>query len=297
MAAKSDSLLFDKSVDLVLMFLGLYAAMAVQDFADHHKDKQQYKQLLTGFQEELESNRIQRTNIEEKLGALNDLKEIGQAGNSFEFFTAQTTYMRSFLDCYSELKLGDKKTKISPERKKECVSLLKKGFRQKAPEHLALTPVYRRDVWRFYLAGGVQLFQTFEKPTGQARCQVEGQPSTGLAICIGSIYNKLSVVEQQVRGIQNLVNDTYFNRQGILDAEFKEFKRQMKVLGKRTDAEAVSLTNTLVTRLHQKLNEGQLAVDLSLSMMKYKIKQLKRTADTLDQRFAEVLSALNNEIK
>jgi hypothetical protein len=55
-APKDKSLLFDKSVDLLLMFLGLYAAMAVQDFADHQKEKKQYRQLIQGFHEELQSN-------------------------------------------------------------------------------------------------------------------------------------------------------------------------------------------------------------------------------------------------
>ena len=119
MAAKNESLLFDKAVDLVLMFLGLYAAMAVQDFADHHKDKQHYKQLIQGFQEELDSNRAQRSNIEEKLGAIDKPKTIGQAGDSFDFFTAQTDYMRSFLDCYADLKLTNKSSKLSKERNSE----------------------------------------------------------------------------------------------------------------------------------------------------------------------------------
>ncbi len=294
---KGNSLLFDKSVDLVLMFLGLYAAMAVQDFADHHKEKSHYRQLVQGFQEELASNQSQRSNIEEKLGTLSESKEIGQAGDSFEYFTAQTQYMTSFLSCYEDLKLSDRRSKLSPERKKECGALFKQKFKRTPPEHLDLSPVYRRDVWRFYLAGGVQLFQTFEKPSTQPRCHIEGKASLGLSICIGSVYNKLSTVENQVSEIQRLVNDTYFNRQGILDAEFKSFKRHMRRLGKRKDKAATEQTKAHIAELYLHLREGQLAVDLSLSLMRFKIKQLKKTASELNLRFDEVLSALNTELK
>lgn len=299
MSKKDKSLLFDKSVDLILMFLGLYAAIAVQDFVDHQKDKDHYQQLLSGFKEELMSNQGQKSNIESRLGALDQVNSIGDAGTSFEFFTAQTKYMSSFLSCYLDFKLKgtSKKYALTPKREQECKALFKEGFKQTAPKHLSLSPVYRKDVWRFYLAGGVQLFQTFEKPSRVSRCTIEGQPSTGLAICIGSIYTVLKKVEKQVAGIQKLVNDTYFNRQGILDAEFKDFKRQMKQLGKRKDAEAIALTKSLVDKLNQHLREGQQAVDLSLSLMRFKISQLKATATSLDQRFDDVLKSISAEIK
>ena len=254
---------------------------------------------MSGFKEELLSNQGQKSNIESKLGPLDQAKTIGEAGESFEFFTAQTKYMSNFLSCYLDFKLKgtSKKYALSEEREQECKNLFKNGFKQAAPEHLSLSPVYRKDVWRFYLAGGVQLFQTFEKPSTQSRCTIEGKPSTGLAICIGSIYTVLKKVEKQVAGIQKLVNDTYFNRQGILDAEFKDFKRQMKKLGKRKDAEAIELTKSLVKNLNQHLREGQQAVDLSLSLMRFRISQLKATATALDQRFNDVLNSISAELK
>nr|ADI18886.1 hypothetical protein [uncultured delta proteobacterium HF0010_08B07] len=298
MSNKDRSLLFDKSVDLVFMFLGLYAAIAVQDLVDHQKDKQNYQQLLSGFKEELESNQDQRSNIESKLGDLDKLKDIGESGDSFSFFNTQGKYMDKFLSCYLDMKLKSiKKKALSEERTTECKALFKKGFKHKAPEHLDLSPVYRKDVWRFYLAGGVQLFQVFERKAKQPRCTIEGKPSYGLAICIGSIYTMLKKVENQVAEIQSLVNDTYFNRQGILDAEFKVFKRVMKTLGKRTDSEAINILKEHTAQLKSDLQSGQQAVDVSLSLMRFKIKQLKKTALSLDQRFNEVINALNKEIK
>ena len=106
---KSSSLLFDKGLDLVLMFLGLYAAMAVQDFVDHGKDRIQYVKLLEGFEEELKSNKAQRSNIESKLGSLDQRDDIGEADESFNFFAQQTRWMDRFVRCYTDILLNKSK--------------------------------------------------------------------------------------------------------------------------------------------------------------------------------------------
>lgn len=295
----ADSIVVDKSLDLILMFLGLYAAMAVQDFVDHRKDRSHFHELLSGFQEELKSNQSQRQTIEAKLGEIDELKEIGEAGASFSYFSAQTQYMEKFLGCYTQLRLkGTKGAKpISDEELKECKAILRAGFKQPPPEHLDLAPVYRREIWRLYIAGGVQLFREFEKPSNEARCELEGKATTRLAVCLGSIYSELEVIEAQVAAIQDLVNETYFHRQGILDAEFKRFKRQIALLGKRKDAEAAQMISESSAKLNDRLREGQQAVDISLTLMRFKIRQLKVTARDLDQRIQGVLSSLEREIQ
>ena len=135
----SPSLLFDKGLDLVLMFLGLYAAMAVQDFVDHGKDRVQYIKLLEGFQEELESNKAQRTNIESKLGSLDERNSTGDADKSFNFFGKQTKYMDQFVRCYTDILLNkSKQEKVSPARLKSCFTFLKSKF--KASPSLSRSP-------------------------------------------------------------------------------------------------------------------------------------------------------------
>ena len=294
----SDSIFLDKLLDLILMFLGLYAAMALQDLVDHHKDRAQYVELLRGFKEELNSNRDQRQVIESKLGAIAEPKQIGEAGASFKFFTEQTQYMDRFLTCYTSLRLKGTKQgpKLGAKEQRECAALLRNGFKKTAPEHLDLAPVYRRDMWRLYIADGVQLLREFEKPSNRPRCMIEGKPSHRLAICVGSIYSELDEIERQVEAIQRLVNDTYFYRQGVLDAEFKHFKRELGALGKRKDAEAARQIKQESTSLRAKLYEGQQAVDISLSLMRFKIRQLKVTASQLDKHISEVLDTLNREV-
>jgi hypothetical protein len=294
---KSSSLLFDKGLDLVLMFLGLYAAMAVQDFVDHGKDRSQYIKLLEGFQEELESNKAQRTNIESKLGSLDQRNSIGEADKSFIFFGKQTKYMDQFVRCYTDILLNKaKQAKVSPARLKSCFTFLKAKFKLKQPEHLDLSPVYRRDVWRLYLAGGVQLFREFESESVYDRCQIEGKSSKRLAICIGSIYSELSDVEGQVHTIQELVNETYFFRQGVIDAEFGRFKRKVKELKSRKDADAAKQLRELRDRLIHNFQEGQEALDISRTQLRYKIRQLKDTTLKLEKRIDAVLNSIRNEV-
>ena len=72
----SSSIWFDKLIDLVLMFVGLYAAMEVQDFVDYRQDKKQYNQILEGFKDELKSNQKQKLTIEGGLGAISLLNDL-----------------------------------------------------------------------------------------------------------------------------------------------------------------------------------------------------------------------------
>ena len=293
----TSELLFDKGIDFLLMFLGLWAAMLAQDCADHQRDKQQYVKLLEGFQEELENNRDQRSVIESKLGDLSEDKSIGEAAESFDYFSAQAQYMRSFLPCYVDIRSRGVRgvRTLSAERKAECRKALKQS-KPKQATHLDLSPVYRRDVWRLYLADGVGLFREFESTSAYPRCEIEGKPTKLLAICIGSVYRELSEVERQVSAIQELVNETYFFRQGALDAEMRALTRTMKSLGKPKSVQDVTRLKTLTTDFLTKLNQDEMIVKISRAQMRYKIRQLKQTALELERDIGQAVKALKLEI-
>ena len=61
-------LFIDKTVDFVLIFVGLYAAVALQRYQDDQKEKEEYAMLLNDFKHELEANRAQHATIESDLG-------------------------------------------------------------------------------------------------------------------------------------------------------------------------------------------------------------------------------------
>lgn len=284
----------DKSIDLLLMFLGLYAAMELQDFVDHRQNKKQYTQLLEGFADELKNNQNQRVTIESGLGNLSKLSEFGEAESSLNYFMKLSTYAMDFSGCYVDLRINQ--GKLNSARSTECKRLFKERFNEPKPPHLELSPVYRRDVWRLYLADGVQLFREFERKQRKQRCSIGEGGSKKLAICIGSIYAELDAIEERVEGIQRLVNETYFYYQGVLEAEFKLFKTSVQQYKGRRDKEASHILNRARDTLHQKIKEGQQAVEISRSQMRSKIIQLKRAARKLDERFDEVKGALKTEL-
>lgn len=285
----------DKAIDLAIMFLGLYAAMGLQDLVDYSRDKSQYRQLIEGFQEEVKSNQRQRGALESSLGSLDEQAVFGEAEASFDYFIALSGYAERFSACYTTLRLSKtKKGKrgVSAKELAGCKRTLSTKFALKRPALLSLSPVYRRDVWQLYLADGVRLFRSFERKAEATRCTIEGQPSRELSICVGSIYNQLDDVESQVAQIQALVNETYFYNQGVLDAELKAFKRGVKGLKGKPDAEVISTLKALNESLANVIKERRLRVDISRSQLRAKIQQLKQTARTLDDRFKEVLKAL-----
>ena len=291
----TSSIWFDKLIDLLLMFLGLYAAMELQDFVDHRQDKKQYKQLLDGFKDELKSNQKQRQSIESGLGSLDKLSDFGESEKSLDYFMSLSTYAAKFSGCYVDLRVN--KSGLKKDRLSECKLLFKTKFTQDKPPHLELSPVYRRDVWRLYLAGGVQLFRDFESKVKTARCAIGDGSSKKLAICIGSIYAELDDIEERVRSIQSLVNETYFYYQGVLEAEFNLFKKVAKEYKGRQDKEAVKVINSAREALHIKIKEGQQAVEISRSQMRSKIIQLKKEVLKLDARFTEVRGAVKGELR
>ena len=285
----------DKTIDLLLMFLGLYAAMELQDFVDYRQDKKQYTQLLEGFRDELQNNQRQRSAIESGLGALDKLSDLGESEASLDYFMNLSRYAIDFSGCYVDLRVNQ--SKLDADRTRECKQLFKERFATPKPPHLELSPVYRRDVWRLYLAGGVQLFRQFESKQRTQRCSIGEGGSKKLAICIGSVYAELDGIEERVEGIQRLVNETYFYYQGVLEAEFKLFKKNVQRYKGRKDKEAREVILRSRDALHEKLKAGQQAVEISRSQMRSKIIHLKRAARRLDERFEEVRGALNAEMK
>jgi len=293
-------LLLDKLLDLALMFLGLYAAIAVQDLVDAGKERRQYTQLLQGFSDELKNNKKQRAAVEEKLGPL-DQPGIGKMKTRVDFFKAQSSYYARFVMCYRDLWAAqDPKTRrlidATEDDLKACRDLMKGGLKEKDPEHLALTPVYRRDVWRFYLAGGVHLFQEFEEKNQGARCTLNGVVIKSLAICVGSTYGELDEIEREVSALQDLVNDTYFNRQGALSVAFEEFKERVKPYQRARTEESLRAMTALAKRLVAHVDKARVAVEQTAAVMHFKVKLLKERMLLLDARFKEVRARLRQEL-
>lgn len=293
---KDTSLLFDKLIDLVFMFIGLYLAIAVQDWQDLQKSKEQYKQLLSGFVEEVNANQEQKQSVESQIGQITEFKDIGKAKIYFDYFHGQSKYFEDFFKTYEAMfHLKHKKRSAQEEEElKNLVAKLKEKSHLKKPETFELTPMYRKDVWNFYLAGGVHLFQTFNRKDQSIKCRSSDQKMQNLAICIGATYGFLHDIENIVDEIQVLVNDTYFGKQAEIDALFKGFSEQIKELdGNGNENQTMK---SLIQKNIQKIQSIRALVNQNESLVKFKVKALKTKLLQTDERFNSVAQALSQEI-
>ena len=172
----ASELMFDKFIDLVLMFLGLYLAIAVQEFQDDRQAQSQYLKLLQGFRTEIESNMSQRHQVEAGLGALDDATEFGQAMLNFYYLDQHAEQLGPWLACYrdkQELSAIRRRSEAQEAQLRQCIEVMRSYQRIEKPAPFEVSPLYRRDVWRFYLAGAVQLFQEFvgRKNQAEASCR------------------------------------------------------------------------------------------------------------------------------
>ncbi|HEY0706366.1 MAG TPA: hypothetical protein VGG33_06195, partial [Polyangia bacterium] len=99
-------LVVDKIIDFVLIFVGLYAAIAVQRWQDDAKEKTEYKKLLGDFKAELQANRERRRDIEKNLGpsdARGAGKVLGPLQAVFDDYLSSATEATKMFGCLKPL--------------------------------------------------------------------------------------------------------------------------------------------------------------------------------------------------
>ena len=67
----------DKFIDFILIFVGLYAATALQRYQDESRARDDYVQLLKDFDRELKANLEQEKSIEKDLGKIEKCIALG----------------------------------------------------------------------------------------------------------------------------------------------------------------------------------------------------------------------------
>ncbi len=92
----------DKSIDVILVPLGLFAALWMQKWVDDRKEKADYKELLGNFVTEIDTNRTKAKAIEDDLGPITDLDEekvLGPLQSRFTDFTTSANDAVKVLGC------------------------------------------------------------------------------------------------------------------------------------------------------------------------------------------------------
>ena len=295
-------LIFDKFIDLVLMFLGLYLAIAVQEFQDDRQAQSQYLKLLQGFRTEIESNMSQRNQVEAGLGALDDADAFGQAMVTFDYLDQNAAQLEPWLACFrdkQELSALRRRSAEQEAHLQRCVGVMRGYQRIEKPAPFEVSPLYRRDVWRFYLAGAVQLFQEFvgRKNQAEATCRFGAITRRGLAICVGSAYSELGEIEDRVEEIQRKVNETYFHQDGRLGALFQEFGARVRALRGLPTADRVRQTTEMVNRYLEEIRLVRREAGEVKRVVRFQIKQRKMKLQVLGTLFQEVVGNLQEELQ
>ena len=92
----------DKSVDVILVPLGLFAALWMQRWVDGVKEKEEYKELLGNFVAEIDTNRTKAKAIEDDLGPTTDVEEdkvLGPLQSRFTEFSTSATDAVKVIGC------------------------------------------------------------------------------------------------------------------------------------------------------------------------------------------------------
>lgn len=283
-------LVVDKFVDFILIFVGLYAAIAVQRWQDSDKEKDEYVALLRDFKTELSANLTQEASIEKDLGSIAETapgKNLGPMAATFEEFFGALAEDEKVVHCLHVEYAADApglKHKKDPAVIAGCHALYAKFDKQHGASsdpfvfHPAvLTPFYHYEVWQLYLADGVKTFRNKE-----------------LAVKLGELYNNARLIEKQVADIEATYNDVFMvqvARSAATDSELAE------IVHDEEEVHGLSAQNqqALVQVLHNVKDERYAAKEAQ-SVVELKVERMKKTVLLLREEIVAVQAAIDAEL-
>lgn len=288
-------LMIDKSLDFVLIFVGLYAAIAVQKWQDAKKEREDYTRIVADFTAEVTSNRDQRGTIESQIGKTSDVaddKILGKLSGEFEKLATETAEADKLLGCLAlAIEVSNLPAPTPPQQEKlaACApvfaELEKEGEAAKPDEEfkpVTLTPFYRKVVFQQYLSKHVGTFADHVK-------------NKELAVKLGELYENADRVEKLVDEIERKYNADFGARKGDADAIVQELEdsqidaADIKADGPRIKAQLEKAAKDVrAVRIAATRNRGELTI---------KVKQLKELLERMDKTFGEVLTGLEGEGK
>lgn len=283
-------LVIDKIVDFFLIFVGLYAATAVQRWQDADKEEAEYVTLLQDFKTELASNLAQEESIAKDLGAIDEVepgKNLGPMAKTFdEFFVALAEDEKATHCLHVEYATDGPglRTKKDPAFISACHALYAKFDAEHGSSsepfafHPAvLTPFYHYEVWQLYLANGVRIFRNKD-----------------LAVKIGEVYNNAKLVEKQIADIEAAYNDTFMvqvAKSAATDSELAEIihdEEQVRGLSPQNQQSLIQITHAV--------KEERYAAKEAESVIELKVERMKKTVLLMRQEIGEVQRAIDEEL-
>jgi hypothetical protein len=285
-------LLVDKAIDFVLIFVGLYAATAVQKYQDTMKEKAEYVSLLKDFRGELSANLEQEASIAKDLGDINATEpgqNLGPMKKTFDDFFGALDEDDNVVHCLH----AEFATAVTPEKSAKgghggknakCHALYAKFDKahQESAESFnfspaVLTPFYRYEVWQLYLADGVKIFRNKE-----------------LAVKLGEIYSNAKIIERQVAEIEGTYNDAFMKQVGrsaATDAELAE------VIHDEETQHGLSPQNqSELLHIAEAIKEERYATKEAKSILELKIERMKKTVLLMRKEIETVSKAIDDEL-
>lgn len=284
----SGELVFDKFIDFALIFVGLYAATALQRYQDTQKERGEYVQMLHDFKRELKTNLAQETSIEKDLGLLTDTapgKNLGPMTKTFDSFFKELAVDEHIVHCL-HVEFASAVDPSKPhEPSAECHESYKAFEKAHQESHdqfnfrpAVLTPFYRYEVWEMYVANGIRIFRNKD-----------------LAVKIGEIYNNARIVERQVADIEATYNDAFMRQVGrsaATDLELAEL-----VHDEETEHGLSAQNQQILTHISEAVKEEHFQTIEARSILELKVERMKHTALIIRQEIRDVEEAIDAEIR
>lgn len=295
-------LVVDKSIDFVLIFVGLYAATAVQKYQDTMKEKAEYVSLLKDFRDELSANLQQEESISKDLGEITSTEpgtNLGPMKKPFDDFYAALDEDERIVHClHSEFAAAVPAAKDAkgargghgasgkhPAKDEKCHTLYAQFEKahSEAKESFdfspaVLTPFYRYEVWQLYLADGVKIFRNKE-----------------LAVKLGEIYSNAKIIEKQVAEIESTYNDAFMKQVGrsaATDAELAEV-----IHDEETEHGLSPQNQSELLHIAEALKEERYATKEAKSILELKVERMKKTVLLMRKEIEAVRQAIDVELK
>lgn len=282
----SGDLVLDKVIDFFLIFIGLYAAIAVQRYQDERKERTEYVVLLEDFVVEIKANRQQHATIERDLGPVIEIPPgpvLGPMAATFEAFEKEMSEDEQLVKClHREFAPAQKKS--SPLCHKLYAEFEKNGASRAGTaaaahfEPVVLSPFYRYEVWELYTSTGAKLFKNKD-----------------LAVKIGEIYNNARLIEKQVAEIEGTYNDTFMKQVGRMLAS--EASLAEIVHDEETDGSLSAEDVARLGRVGETMRDARFATLEAKSLLEAKIRRMKKTVLTTNGEIDAVLSLLDTELR
>lgn len=272
----------DKTIDFILIFIGLYAAIGVQKCQDDAKEQREYAELLANYSEELKHNGDQKGIIEAQLAPLQ--KTISDLKLDIDFAL-------ELIPCgYATIRLQGQPTpppeevKFLREKVEGCAPVFKKAAelekatgRDEEFKPIRITPFYRTAV------NNSSTGKPF--PNQDLRVQIEGT------------YGEYVRIETLAKSVEDLFNDSLMAKHANFAVLSEEVLAALETAQRDPSPKVFAVVEPKLTAALDTARSQKRDLTRISSLMKAKVDQLTERLTGVDEKISATQTALETEKK